>query len=127
MNRFLGFLWIYFKLVILPFSILASFTHQEPRTLIEVYGGFVDGINSMMIGVINDKYWDFIQAITTVFTYPMALLTWIMPSFVKYPFLLGAALAGEAGIFVLLWAFCWWLPLPRFLRSGPGKVRQEAA
>ncbi|PJK31779.1 hypothetical protein CWC48_29875 [Pseudomonas sp. S10E 269] len=127
MNRLLGFVWIYLKLVILPLSILASFKHPESRTIFEVYDGYVAGINVLMIGVIKMKYWGIVEALAIFITYPMTLVTWLIPGWIKYPFLAVATIAGNAGIFVVLWAACWWIPLPRFLRADTGKVRQEAA
>lgn len=126
MDRIVGFAWVYFRVIVLPLSIVyAAVGYQEGFS--DIFWDYVATIAKFL--PITGVYWGdyfLLDAALTFVAAPFAIMSWIIPNVIKYPLLAVASITGQYGIAIVIWACCWKVPFPRFLRRKPESVAAVA-
>lgn len=108
------FFWNLFKFIYLPFGLLFGVLYEsEPMVDLS------SRIAASLAQLLHINAWDGTLALTVlkILTAPSALIAWAVPEGSSIVFLPFAAILGQAGTLVAIFAVCWMLAPPRFLQK----------
>lgn len=118
MDRYLAYAWLYFRLVVLPTSIVTAGLHDLGNVSLSAhYFGLLDGYNSDLAQYnMGFRHYWFLDAIISLYAMPITLVSWVLPYWPCRLLVLGCnALVGTGIWYIALVWICWRLPFPTLL------------
>lgn len=103
------FLWGYFKYWLMPVSIFAGCAGWNAHTFYD----YLRAAGTLVPDFVGHGF------LSSIFGWPPAMVAYLfIPKSLVYPVFGVAAIAGEVGIFVVIWLFCSFISPPKFLLAG---------
>jgi len=106
-------IWNLFKFVYLPFGLLFGVLNES-----ESMANLSDRIAVSLAQLLHIPAWDgMVMTVLKVLTAPSAFIAWAVPEGTSLVFLAPAAILGQFGMLVVIFAVCAMLAPPRFLQK----------